>query len=61
MRCESCLLVWYDDTICPICDRRTPQEPRYTGWKLVSIWTAVFVASWALLTGIIYLVVQVLS
>lgn len=61
MRCESCLLVWYDDTICPICTRRTPQESRYTGWKLVAIWAAMFVGSWALLSGAIYMVLKVFS
>lgn len=61
MKCQSCLLTWYDDPVCPICTRRTPQESRYAGWKLAAIWAAVFVASWALLSVVVYLVYQVLS
>lgn len=62
MRCENCGAIgMIDDPYIPLCRRCAPVESHYVSWRLIVIWAAWIVASWAVLSGIIYLFLQVLS
>lgn len=62
MVCENCgAMCLDDDPFIPLCRRCAPVEPKYAGWRLLAAWAGLFVGAWAILCGIIYLVLQVLS